>query len=297
MVWPFETSFEEYDNKQKYFVNAEGLSIFYQVYEPVGNTKANVFICHGLAEHIESKQWTKNVIPAFTKQGYRVMLMDHQGHGRSMGHTTAYAHGVDFFVADFKQFVSHMQERIGDDNFLPKFIVGHSLGGLIAFEVVRTQPETFKGAIINGGAFYINPELATPILKTLSGICSSLLPQMPLPEKLDLRELSRDPAVYEECLADPLRFKGGVRARVAKSVLDKIDFLQTGMAEFKTPVLFMHGECDKICSPDGTKQFYNGVASDDKTLKIFDGMLHETFNDPETYLVTDLMTKFIDERL
>ena len=48
---------------------------------------------------------------------------------------------------------------------------------------------------------------------------------------------------------------------------------------FKLPVLIMHGTKDTVTSPSGSKEFYERAGSTDKTLKLYEGYLHDLLND------------------
>jgi hypothetical protein len=48
------------------------------------------------------------------------------------------------------------------------------------------------------------------------------------------------------------------------------------------PVLILHGALDKNTKPSGSQHFYDRVGSVDKSLKIYEGSLHDLLNDLET---------------
>ena len=43
----------------------------------------------------------------------------------------------------------------------------------------------------------------------------------------------------------------------------------------------MQGVEDKLVDPDGAQMLYDRVGSTDKTIKVYDGLYHEVFNEPE----------------
>ncbi|MBN2085808.1 MAG: alpha/beta hydrolase [Anaerolineales bacterium] len=43
----------------------------------------------------------------------------------------------------------------------------------------------------------------------------------------------------------------------------------------------MQGGADKLVDPDGAQIIYEKAGSKDKTVKIYDGLYHEIFNEPE----------------
>jgi alpha-beta hydrolase superfamily lysophospholipase len=50
-------------------------------------------------------------------------------------------------------------------------------------------------------------------------------------------------------------------------------------AQLELPLLLLHGADDPICAPAGSQRFHDGVASGDKTLRIYRGSRHEVHND------------------
>jgi alpha-beta hydrolase superfamily lysophospholipase len=47
----------------------------------------------------------------------------------------------------------------------------------------------------------------------------------------------------------------------------------------KLAVLIIHGPADKVTKPEGSKMFYDAAGSTDKTLKLYDGYVHDPLND------------------
>ena len=59
----------------------------------------------------------------------------------------------------------------------------------------------------------------------------------------------------------------------------------------------MHGEDDRLTSPEGSREFFAHVGSADKTLKIYPGLYHEIFNEPEKDAVLAEMTDWLETHL
>ena len=47
------------------------------------------------------------------------------------------------------------------------------------------------------------------------------------------------------------------------------------------PVLIMAGSASPLGDAEGSQQISEQVSSQDKTLKLYDGLMHEIFNEPE----------------
>jgi alpha-beta hydrolase superfamily lysophospholipase len=52
------------------------------------------------------------------------------------------------------------------------------------------------------------------------------------------------------------------------------------IARIELPILVLHGSADRLADPEGSRVLYEGVASEDKTLKLYKGFYHEIFNEP-----------------
>ena len=98
------------------------------------------------------------------------------------------------------------------------FIVGHSLGGLMAVLTLISMPDMFRGAVLIGPSLEIDPEAATPIKVGAAKLLGSIVPWLPL-GYMDLHDLSRDVEAVRKCGEDELRFTGGVKAKSSKAIL------------------------------------------------------------------------------
>jgi len=57
------------------------------------------------------------------------------------------------------------------------------------------------------------------------------------------------------------------------------------------PLLILHGSADQATQPSGSQQFFDQVGSVDKTLKIYEGHVHDLLNDTDKQLVMkDILT-------
>ena len=66
-------------------------------------------------------------------------------------------------------------------------------------------------------------------------------------------------------------------AEMAKAMDDTL----ARAGEVTLPLITMHGDADKLTSPDGSTEFHANAGSSDKTLRMYPGLFHEIFNEPE----------------
>jgi len=80
---------------QDYLTASDGLSLFWQAWEPEGTARGTVCLVHGLGEH--SGRYA-HVAAAFTAAGLSLHAIDLRGHGQSegpRGHTPSLAQWLD----------------------------------------------------------------------------------------------------------------------------------------------------------------------------------------------------------
>ena len=119
-----------------------------------------------------------------------------------------------------------------------------------------------------------------PLLVRLSGFVGRVAPKLPT-IKLDASAISRDPKEVEAYERDPLVYRGGIRARTGAEINRAIEEIKSRMEDVTLPLLIMHGTADRLTEVEGSKQLDARSRSDDKQLKLYEGLFHELLNEPE----------------
>ena len=265
----------------------DDLTLATRRWTPSGRPKAVVALVHGIGEH--SGRYA-HVATHLMLHGYAVHAFDLRGHGRSEGEPRVYVDSFEAYIDDLALFLAYVH---ADAPRLPLFLYGHSLGGAIAaYYVAERGTDGLAGLILSSAALKIPADLS-PILQKAAGVLSRLVPKLPL-TKLDTSDLSRDPAVVRAYEQDPLVYTGGVRPRVGAEILRVTDYLQRHAAAFTLPLYLYHGTADKITDPEGSRLLYERAPSDDKTLNLYEGLYHETHNEPERERVLTDLTDWLD---
>lgn len=112
----------------------------------VSNPRAIVFVLHGYAEHSGRYE---AVAAHLNAAGFSVYSFDHQGHGRSGG-DRAHVQSFDHYVIDALHYIRRVQSDF--DEPLPCFLLGHSMGGLVATQVMHASYVEPKGAAASAAA-------------------------------------------------------------------------------------------------------------------------------------------------
>jgi alpha-beta hydrolase superfamily lysophospholipase len=114
---------------------------------------------------------------------------------------------------------------------------------------------------------------------------------------LDPAGVSRDPEVVRAYVRDPLVHHGKLTARLIAELKKAMQATLARAPEVSLPLLIMHGGDDVLTSPAGSREFHAHAGSADKTLKIFPGLYHEIFNEPEKDAVLLDMADWLEAHL
>jgi alpha-beta hydrolase superfamily lysophospholipase len=260
------------NHQEGYFKGRQGTNLYYQGWLPEDPSVAVLLIVHGLAEH--SGRYG-NVVNHFVPLGYAVYGIDHPGHGRSDG-PRAHAERFQDFLDPLQVFLGRIRDW---QPGIPIFLVGHSLGGLISAAYLIDQPDEPAGAILSAPSVMMPGSVST--LTLLAGkVLSALLPRLGL-VRLEAEGVSRDPVVVRAYRQDPLVFTGKITARLGTELLQAMGRVLAEAQKISLPLLILQGAEDKLVDPQGAQVLFDRVSSVDKTIKVYEGLYHEVFNEPE----------------
>jgi len=259
-------------HQEGFFKGILEANIYYQSWLPENEPRAVLLIVHGLAEH--SGRYG-NLVNHFVPMGYAVYGIDHLGHGKSDGERVHVKRFNDYTntLKGYFDMIRAWQPR------KPIFLVGHSMGGLISAVYLLDYQAELKGAVLSGPAIKI-PSNVTPSTIFVGRILSAAIPKFGL-LALEADGVSRDPAVVQAYVSDPLVHRGKMTARLAAEMLKAMQTVSAQAARITLPILVVQGSADRLVDPAGARMLYEAVNSVDKEIKIYDGFYHEVFNEPE----------------
>jgi alpha-beta hydrolase superfamily lysophospholipase len=268
----------------------DDVTFYMQGWETEGKPKAIVCLIHGLGEHTGRY---KQVGKALNEAGYSLFGFDLRGHGQTGG-PRGHIPSLNVVLQDIHQFVEFQKQNHPG---VPIFLYGHSLGGLFSLAYVIQYPDGIKGVIITGVALH------SPLLEQKSKVAmvkalGSLFPSMIIPTGLDSSTISRDPAVVQKYVNDPLVHDKSSLG-LGKTTLDAVNLCFAHANNFSLPLLIMHGKKDTLVYPSGSEKFAKlaGETNRDVTLKLWDGLYHELHNEPEQAEVFKVMVEWLDKHL
>jgi alpha-beta hydrolase superfamily lysophospholipase len=227
-----------------------------------------IAICHGVKSH---SGYYISVAEQFAASGFAVYALDLRGRGKSDGERF-YIEKFDDYIDDVDAMMKLAKSR---EPGLPLFLLGHSAGGVISSVYTLEHQADLAGFICESFAFQVYaPDIALALLKGLSHVA-------PHAHVLDLKnkDFSRDPNVVQAMDDDPL-IAGEVQPiNTVAEMARADDRLKLEFPLITLPVLILHGTADKATKPGGSQLFYDTAGSADKTLKLYDGHVHDLLND------------------
>jgi len=248
------------------------LNLFTRTWD-VDDAKANIYIVHGIAEH--SGRYN-GIADFFNERNCSAHSFDLRGHGKS--------EGDPIFISKFQDMADDMEIWMNSvfNSSKPSFLFAHSLGALVcAYYLLYKKPKLkgLVGVMYTAPAFMISKDLA-PILQKLAPIIGTIFPKMKT-VGLDGKYISKDQAVVKAYQEDPLVYHKKSHAKTGWEIMKAMKWVQSKASEFSYPLYLGHGTEDKLTELEGSKVFIENIKSTDKTFKIYEGLYHELFNEPE----------------
>ncbi len=262
---------------------ADGTALFVadSMLDDAGPAHGGVVLMHGLGEHCGRYA---HVVRFFNQCGWSVRAYDHRGHGRSDG-----ARGD---VPDEKAILRDAKLVIDDfarQFDTPPILFGHSMGGLFAARFATAACSPLRGLILS------SPALALPLSKPqqlLGKLLRSLAPGLGVPNGLQTRYLSHDPAVERAYRADPL-VHSRISARLLDAMLAAVDYSQAHAGELAIPALLLVAGDDRLVDASGSDRFFANLAPGIGTMHRYERLYHEIFNEPQAQEVFEQVRQWL----
>ena len=262
------------------FASRDGLKVACTRWDSGGSARGVLQIAHGMGEHIGRYGDT---VEALVAAGLTVYGNDHRGHGRT---APSAAQLGDFGDGGFDLLVEDMVElsRIAkaENPDVPLFLMGHSMGSFASQQYVLDHSRDIDGLILSGsGALDGLARLARS-----APAASNVLNEPFEPARTPVDWLSRDPAVVDAFIRDPLCFPA-LQPRSFESFLAAADAL-SDPARLRgirrdLPVYIFSGSEDPVgLRLEGVQLLiarYRGAGLDDVQHDFYAGGRHEMLNE------------------
>src|SRR5262249_1663908 len=159
----------------------------------------------------------------------------------------------------------------------PLFLLGHSMGGLLALDVALSYPDTITGLVISAPGFM--PAVPPPAWKVgLARVVGALLPSSRFDSGIKHDQRSRDPEVVELANQDPL-IHPWITPRLYFGLAEAGERVMQAAEHLSVPTVIVQGDADAIVSASATREFAAAANKELVTLHTYPEMFHEVFND------------------
>lgn len=249
----------------------DGVDLFVRRWDATHPRGLSVLI-HGLGEH--SGRYAP-LAYTLTEKSFSVAAFDHRGHGRSQGRRGDCLN-FEMYLHDLHGVLTPLH---AENPALPIFLIGHSLGGLIALSYAARHPEFLRGVAVSSPALKLAHKLP-PAKVMLAETLSRILPTTSLPNGVHPEDLSRDPQVVAAYGSDPL-IHHGITARCAVSLRRAMEEAALVAPKIQVPCLILQAGSDKVCDPEAVRRFAEAMSPGRWTFRSYEGFYHEIFNEPE----------------
>ena len=262
-----------------FFIKTSDSLQLYTIIEKNPDPRGAVVIVHGLNEY----QGRYDEFAAYLfSQGFSVYRFDHRGHGLSEG-PRAFFPERDTMVEDIATIV---EMAVKDNEGIPVFLLGHSMGGLGVDLYGTKYPGRVCGIITIGGWLYDDSNAASRVYDMDPTDYIAIMGA----------DICSDQAVIDRYMADPLIGKK-TSAGLYQTCLSAQKWMWANIEKFTDPVLILQGGDDKITPEYTSRDFFDKLKAADKSLMVFAGLGHEILNEPCRRMIYRYILDWIEMRL
>ncbi len=273
--------------REGYLPVGEKIELWFRWFQPASRPGACVLFIHGFTEH--SGRYSE-LMRLLSDSGFGVLAADLRGHGRSAGGRTVIRRFAEY-LADLEHAVQWLRAEVPETSLV---VMGHSLGGLIAALWAANSSGKAQGLVLSAPAVQIGAGVF-PLIRHLAALGSLIIPRVRL-VRLGVRGLSQDPAVVQDFLQDPLVFHGRIPLRSGAEILRNARRLRQQAARISLPLLILHGTADRMTDPRGSQELFEKALSPDKTLRLYPGLYHDLFHEPQASRVYADLLDWLERR-
>jgi alpha-beta hydrolase superfamily lysophospholipase len=213
----------------------------------------------------------------FREKGFTTISFDLTGHGQKARIDIPHF-GV--FLDDVERMLSWVR---GEYPNLPVFLMGHSMGALIAthMEITgRLNAFDIRGVILSS-PYYANAIPVPALVVHLSGLLAKLFPTAKVPMASLTELLTHDTAIIQRHYQDEQAHRRGTEAsmRFGRSLLDAQLALGDNLNRWQHPVFAVVAGDDKLADAQISRQMLETIPEAQRELHYFPQNFHENFNE------------------
>ncbi|CDW80396.1 UNKNOWN [Stylonychia lemnae] len=235
----------------------QGVGLTTYEYQTQQNSKALLYFLPAYGDYCQNYG---GFFKSFASRGIRVLGMDRRGFGLSQGRR---GHIHEALYEDTWKFIDQGTYLRGFPKNLPKFLIGHSHGALIATRLIEQMPDFFQGAALISPFYQFSPQIGTLQQAKIKAI------QMINPYKVVDLKGKNDPELRElfqhMTQTDPFYYFKWQAQNILAIQQDQEE-AQKNIDQIKTPVLMILGKQDQITDVNQQKQVFDQINIKDKRL-------------------------------
>jgi len=272
---------------------ADGLRLHLQAWPVTAQAaRGSVLIVHGLGEHIARYA---PLAAALNAGGWQVAGFDQRGHGRSEGPRGGLAQADDL-LRDLARVIDATRAAFPG----PLVLLGHSMGGLVGARFVAEGLQALPADWYRDvNALVLSSPALDPGMnaaqKLLLAVLGPLAPGLAVGNGLKPEWISRDSAVVDAYVADPL-VHDRVTPRLARFILDGGAVVREAAARWTVPTLLLWAGSDRCVAPCGSAALASAAPQSVLQARCFAPLYHEIFNEPEKSEVLAALSAWLAER-
>ena len=263
-----------------------GGALFIRSWRPEGEARAVIVIVPGFNSHSGYYQWAG---PRLAENGFATYALDLRGRGQSDG-PRYFVETVEEYTADVGALVQTAKRR---EPNCPVYLFGHSAGGVISCIYTLDHPSDLSGLICESFAFQVYaPDFVLAVVKGISRV----VPRAPI-LKLPNGDFSRLRSVVSAMDSDPFVNAEVEPASTVAAMARANSRLKAEFPRITLPLLILHGTADKVTKPGGSQFFDDTAGAADKTLRLYEGHVHDLLSDTGQEKVLDEIVAWVGARV
>ena len=263
----------------------DGTPLFVRVFASAKDDAPTLMIVHGACEHGDRYC---HVAEEIAKSGWRVIVPDLRGHGRSGG---------------TRVFVTHFNDYLADLDSLHTFfaldgnrtaMLGHSMGGLIATRFAQSFPNRLAAIVLSSPLLRLKVAVPRTTL-AIGKLLSLVAPQFRFKSLISPADVTRGEESQRQRRADPY-IQRSITAGWFFAMKRAMREAWVHTANVKAPMFVVQAGGDRVVDATAARTWVESVPGSDRRLHIVPEGYHELFNEPDWRETIAMIAEWLDAR-